>query len=44
VLCNAVGKENIGKNLGGNLPVEDVEGKVLADLLEIYSEKFESKL
>jgi hypothetical protein len=42
-LGNALGKECLPKYYGGNLAIDDVDGKLIIDLLTLFSDFFESK-
>ena len=42
-LTKAVGQHALRKEFGGDLPVDDVNGKLLAEFLKLFSEQFERK-
>jgi hypothetical protein len=44
LLADYMGKECLGKEYDGGLPVEHVDGKVLLEYLKIYEEQFECNL
>lgn len=43
-LTAALGKHAVRKEFGGDLPVEDVDGKLLAEFLKNFNPQFECKL
>ena len=42
-LTEKVGEHALRKEFGGKLPVDDVNGKLLAEFLKLFSEQFERK-
>lgn len=38
-----LGKDRVGKKFGGELPVNDVDGKLLIEFLHLFDKQFESK-
>lgn len=43
-LTSALGKHAVRKEFGGDLPVDDVDGKLLAEFLKLFNSQFERKL
>lgn len=43
-LTKAVGKHAVKKEFGGDLAVDDVDGKLLAEFLKLFNPQFECKL
>ena len=44
VLAEHMGKEFLGKEYDGGLPVEHVDGKVLLEYLKLHEKQFECKI
>ena len=44
VLAEHMGKECLGKEYDGGLPVEHVDGKVLLEYLKLHEKQFECKI
>lgn len=42
-LTSAIGNHAIRKEFGGDLPVDDVDGKLLAEFLKLFNSQFECK-
>lgn len=42
-LTEKLGKDRLGKKFGGDLPVDDVDGKLLVEFLHLFDKQFESK-
>lgn len=42
-LTEKLGKDRLGKKFGGDLPVDDVDGKLLVEFLHLFDKQYESK-